>query len=216
MQKILLFIKNLFFPIKCISCNKDGVYICERCLQKIEKADFIKEDWIISVWSYKNKYIKKLLWLLKFKGQFSSIKELVPTLYDYLHDELIESKIFEALDSPILVPIPISKKRMRYRGYNQSLIIGKFLIKESDNKFTLDKNILEKVFDRAPQNTIKNKRQRFENIKNTFKIKNGADVTNKFIILIDDITTTHATLIEAKKVLDKAGAKKVLAITIAH
>ena len=77
-------------------------------------------------------------------------------------------------------------------------------------------DILQKNKDTATQHSIKNRRERLRNLQGMFEIKNTADIKGKNIVLIDDITTTHGTLLEAKRVLRANGAKKILGFTIAH
>lgn len=173
------------------------------------------EDWITSVWSYKDRRIKKLLWLLKFGSKFSVIEDLAPSLKDHIFAELSEEAIFQNINSVILVPIPITRKRLRIRGYNQSEIIAKYLCDKSFEKITYE-NLLEKIKDTPAQNTIKNRSARLKNLHGAYKVKDHKKIVGKNIILIDDIVTTGATLREAKKVLIATGAKKVLAFTIAH
>jgi len=66
------------------------------------------------------------------------------------------------------------------------------------------------------QAQIENRQKRIKNIIGSFAVKNKDIIKNRNIILIDDVTTTGATLNEAKKVLREAGAKKIIAFTIAH
>ena len=84
----------------------------------------------------------------------------------------------------------------------------------------LEKNILIKIKDTEHQARIKNRNERIKNMTGTFAIKdlekNKKLIMKKNIILIDDILTTGATLSEARKVLRQAGARKVIAFTVAH
>ena len=66
------------------------------------------------------------------------------------------------------------------------------------------------------QARIKDRRARLKNLSGSFAVKNEGLIKNKNIILIDDITTTGATLAEAKKILKQAGVRKVIAFTVAH
>ena len=150
----------------------------------------------------------------------------------------------ENFNHPILIPIPLSAKRYKERGYNQAELICKELIRLSKTNhltppldslgaplslirrgaggevFTLENNILIKPKETEHQARILNREKRLKNIVGSFAIKNAEEniskIKNRNIILIDDITTTGATLTEAKKILKKNGARKVIAFTIAH
>jgi len=80
----------------------------------------------------------------------------------------------------------------------------------------LANNILIKPKETEHQARIRDRRERLKNIAGSFAVKNNEKIKGKNIILIDDILTTGATLSEAKKVLKQAGARKVIAFTVAH
>jgi predicted amidophosphoribosyltransferase len=83
---------------------------------------------------------------------------------------------------------------------------------------TLKNKILIKPKETEHQARIKDRRTRLKNIIGSFAVKDSEKnkIKNRNIILIDDITTTGATLTEAKKVLKQAGARKIIAFTVAH
>lgn len=211
-------IRKLFaylFPARCVGCRAEGSYLCTPCRQKIPRAEQPAKDWIVSVWSYKDPRIKKLLWMLKFNGTFSVIESLATELHDHIADELAERAVFENMDHVLLIPIPLSAKSMRTRGYNQARIIAEHLIRKNSGHLIL-LDALQKTKETPTQHSIKNRSARLQNLRGTYTVKKGADVRGRNIVLIDDITTTHATLIEARRVLKDAGAKTVLGFTVAH
>ncbi len=211
-------IKKFFaslFPAKCVVCRSFGTFICEKDLRQIPLCARPDKDWIISVWSYKSPVIKKLLWMLKFENKFAVIDDIGQSLYDHLFDELTERSIFDNTQSPILVPIPLSKKSLRRRGYNQSEIIAKDLSVRSQDRLVVE-NILKKIKETPTQHSIKNRSVRLRNLQNSFAIKDDVSLKGKNIILVDDITTTHATLVEARRTLKNAGARSVIGFTVAH
>jgi competence protein ComFC len=210
--------KRLFawlFPAKCIVCKKEGYFICLKHLRDIPASAKPDKDWIISVWSYKDPKIKKLIWMLKFEHKFSVVDDLSQILFDHLFEELTERAIFENNQKPILIPIPLSKKSLRARGYNQSEIIARSLADKSNNRLIVE-NILEKTRETVTQHSIRNRNERLKNLRGVFVVKENSEIKGKNIILIDDITTTHGTLIEARRTLLASGARSVMAFTIAH
>lgn len=112
----------------------------------------------------------------------------------------------------IIVPVPISKKRLKTRGYNQSYLIAKEISKILNIK--LENDILAKQKDNIAQSTL-NKSEREENVKCVYKLVNENKVKNKKILLIDDIYTTGSTVNECSKILTNAGAEKIDIFTIA-
>ena len=149
-------------------------------------------------------------------------------IYEKILEELSELSIMENFTEPVLIPIPLSPKRRRERGFNQAELICRELVKINNLRYSVDLNqekkfnlklesgVLIKPKETEHQARIKDRRQRLKNIIGSFAVKNGELIKNRNIILIDDILTTGATLSEAKKVLKQAGARKIIAFTIAH
>lgn len=116
----------------------------------------------------------------------------------------------------IIIPVPLSKKRMKERGYNQSLLILKYLLQKNKiNNIYLEDKILYKVKNIKPQSSMKTKQDRINNIKGVYEVKNNAKIKNKKIIIFDDIFTTGSTVNECAKIIKQAGAEKIGVITIA-
>ena len=113
----------------------------------------------------------------------------------------------------IIIPVPMTKKKVRKRGYNQSELIAKQLAKNIPN-LKEEKYILIKVKENRTQSSL-NRQQRQENVKDVYKLQNVEKIKEKNIIIFDDIYTTGATVNECAKVLMLGGAKKVAVITIA-
>lgn len=112
----------------------------------------------------------------------------------------------------LLIPVPISKDRLRKRDYNQALLFALGINKEN----TLD--ALERVKDTQRLFQTKHRDDRVRELADSFQVKTKYidTIKNKNILIVDDITTTGATLYELRKVLQKAGAKKISAFTLAH
>lgn len=201
-------ILNFFFPQKCFGCGRENEILCPECLKRIDYPTLLKSNNILAATDYNDELAKKAIWLLKYRG----LKQIAEPLA-----ELIKQRLFKdrpcgfRKDGPwVFIPIPLSSKRLRERGFNQSELIAKYL---SD---TIIINVLYKSKDTASQVSIKDREKRLNNIKNSFEIKNPELIKDKNIILIDDVSTTGATIAEAKKVLKEAGAKRVIGVVVAR
>lgn len=110
-----------------------------------------------------------------------------------------------------VVPVPIHRKRMLTRGYNQCELLAEVFAKERDEVCI---NLLERVKNTRPQSGLK-KSQREQNIKGAFALSDiGIDIKGKNIMVIDDIFTTGSTMDECAKVLKKHGAAHVYAMCL--
>jgi ComF family protein len=110
-----------------------------------------------------------------------------------------------------IVPVPLSIKRLRERGFNQSLLLARVI--STKRKVPLLMDILVKKKETPPQTGLSAK-ERLLNLKNAFEVK--GDLRNLRLLLVDDVMTTGATATECSKQLMKAGAKEVVVLTLAR
>lgn len=221
---LLSTILDLIFPSFCLSCRKRGAEFCLPCLAHAPPAERECAAWIHPLFEYRHPPIKKAVWLLKYKGKRPLAKVFAEVLHGRILEELADLKVMENFREPLLLPIPLSHQRLRERGFNQAELICKELVKiDSSNlrhgvdiNFTLETNILIRPKDGIHQARIENRAERIKNMVGSFSIQNPEKIIGKNIILIDDVITTGATLSEARKVLREAGARKIVAFTIAH
>ncbi len=213
-------ILNIVFPIYCISCKKSGESLCIECLSSSPPAERESANWIFPLFDYRHPLVKKAVWLLKYKNKKPLAGIFAEVMYGRILEELSDLSTMENFIEPILLPIPLSSKRYRERGFNQAELICKELMKISDLRYGVDmkleKDVLIKIKDTSHQAHIENRSERLRNVVGSFAVKNNERIKRKNIILIDDVTTTGATLAEAKKILKQAGARKIIAFTIAH
>ena len=214
-EKILSIISFFLFPPKCISCGKENEIFCSTCIGAIPLATQ-NQGHIISVFSYDSPEIRKAVWSFKYKNNHALAKYFARSLHDKILEELNEQHTFHGFTKPLLIPIPLHKKRKRFRGYNQAELLCKEMSFIDPEIFDLTTNVLYKHIDTLSQTKTSDRKARLQNIKGCFAVRNTEKISNRNIILIDDITTTGATLNEASKVLKKSGAKKIICFTVAH
>jgi len=218
---------NIIFPEKCVNCGENKTLFCEQCLKNVPLANNNDSD-IIGAGSYKNKALKKAIWILKYKKAKRMAKPLAKLIYENAIKKL-SFYLGRFENNPpnennwIIIPIPLSKKRLRERGFNQSELIAKHLAKLLDiptktvfvGNFVDKTNVLYKTKDTPTQVSIQNKKERLNNLQNAFTVKKPEQIKNKNIILLDDVSTTGATLREAKKLLEKFKPNKIITIVVA-
>ncbi|MEK6745340.1 MAG: ComF family protein [Nitrospirota bacterium] len=113
----------------------------------------------------------------------------------------------------IAMPVPLHKKRLRHRGFNQALLLAHGV----SERFAMPLNYdnLVRVRYTRPQVELSG-RERAENVRGAFNLVRPAEVSDKRILLIDDVFTTGATMNECAKVLKDAGAASVTVLTLAR
>jgi len=214
-MSLLNTILGLIFPNRCLGCGKEGEYFCSSCLNSLPLAERPEKEFIYSVFNYRDKTVKNAIWTLKYRGRHSIAKVLARAMSDKLLEELSELEAFENFDLPVIIPIPLSKKRLKERGFNQAEKLAVELVKLNPS-LVLEKNVLSKIQETPNQARIRNRAERLKNLKGCFKVRNENLIKNRNIILVDDVSTTGATLCEAKKILLASGARYVIGLTLAH
>lgn len=159
------------------------------------------------------------IYLFKYEGiirkliidyKFNEKAYLYKTIMNFLSKN---KKIFEKIKTyDTIMPVPISKKRNKERGYNQSLIISREISKVTglhhiSNALVKNKNII--------QQSKLNKEERIKNVQGVYDLKNKQILTKGKILLVDDIYTTGSTVKECCKIIKKANPEKIGIFTIA-
>lgn len=216
-QKIKNFLLGMLFPIKCLGCEAKDEILCSSCIQKIRLTERETENNILAVFDYRDEVIKKAIWELKYHHKKYIGKKLGKLLYEFLIEDISDLRIDVPGRSIYVIPVPISNKKIKHRGYNQSISIAKGFCDQSEvGAFELKDKIIFKKIDTIPQAKITNRKRRLENVRGVFGIKNKETVQGRTIIVMDDVTTTGGTINEVIKILKKSGAKKVIGFAVAH
>jgi competence protein ComFC len=170
-----------------------------------------------SFFVYRNSAVRTMIWRLKYRGNKTTAELFAKRMYDQLCEELAELAQWSNFRDPVLVAIPVSKKKLRLRGFNQSEAVCKALATIDEDKFFKHiPNVLYKIKDTKSQARVKDKKSRLENPKDSFAIKDKTLIEEKNIILLDDVLTTGSTLTEATHILKTAGAKNIIWVVVAH
>jgi ComF family protein len=111
----------------------------------------------------------------------------------------------------MIIPVPLSKKGLIRRGFNQSLLIARVVARHSG--ITLDMDTLFKAKDTPPQLGL-SAQERSTNLRNAFGVR--GNLRDLRLLLVDDVITTGATVRECTKMLTKAGAKEVTVLSLAR
>lgn len=204
MWKTLL---DLIFPINCLGCGHSGDFVCFNCFEKIPLNNMPAQNNLLIASYYQNALVKQLI----HKYKYDFVKSLAIPLGELMIKKLSQQHI----ENPILIPVPLHAKRLRWRGFNQSEELA--LVVSQKLNLSVINNVLIRTKHTLPQTKIDNLKQRKANIKNSFQINpNFKDhLKNKNIILIDDISTTGATLEQCAKILQELKPKSIYGLVIA-
>ncbi len=150
--------------------------------------------------------LREILHLLKYKNK----KQLAVPLGELLAERVTEQPWSTAVQA--IIPVPLHWQRYGQRGYNQAALlaqeIGRLL------HITVCEDVLYRYKRTRPQSKVIHD-QRFQNVRNAFRVKNKQKVFQKTLLLVDDIYTTGMTLNECAGVLKAAGSDSIYSATVA-
>ena len=208
------FILEILFPQFCFNCGIEGTYLCEDCKSILEITGFHQKysasnlkDLYFAL-SYNNPLSKKLIQRFKYEP---FVKELTKPLSSLIiaHFQLMDNK--PDFSGFLIIPVPLGKRRMKWRGFNQAEEIGKELAEFL--KIPLIPDCLIKTRETISQVELPEDARK-ENVKGTFSVKNR--ILGKKILLVDDVYTTGATMAECARILMESGAKEIIGIAVAR
>lgn len=211
---MLEFVLDFLFPPACVVCGKiDKNWLCPKCQIRVERLEKSCEVQI------ENKKYEKLLYIFKYE---SLIRKLVLG-YKFSNKAYINNFFVNTIlknekncnllkQYDMIIPVPMHRKKMQKRGYNQTELISEKIATKLNIENRPD--ILKKIVNTTTQSKLGGK-ARQTNIQHAFFIKNDIEVEDKKIILLDDIYTTGATSEECSRILKDAGAKEILILVLA-
>jgi ComF family protein len=218
---------NLLFPQLCQACKVTLLgteeLICTDCLYHLPYTNFHHQP---------NNIVAKQFWgkinlqaacaLLYFeKGgkvqqlmhqfKYNNAPQIGVKLGHIAGEQLLQNKIFNTVN--VIVPVPLHKKRLRKRGYNQSACFAEGLAQKLHAQVS-EHNLIRRV--NTATQTHKSRFARFQNMQEVFAINRPEDLAGKHILLVDDIITTGSTLEACSEVLLTVPNLKLSIATIAY
>ena len=218
---------DLLFPRWCVGCGREGDFICPSCRQSLPRirpplcpkcgrprsnamlchscVDWQAEiDGIRSPFRF-DRAIRQAIHQLKYRN----LRALAVLLAQLLDDYLVSSPV----PGEVLVPVPLHQKRLRERGYNQSSLLAQELGKLTNLPVVDDCLIRQRHA--SPQARTSTVDERWFNVAGAF-ICRDRRLKDKQVLLIDDVSTSGATLDACARALKEAGAVSVWGLVVAR
>ncbi len=207
------FLGLFLFGSKCSGCGAPGPALCQKCLLSIRLSDTTEHGGIYGLYDYGNPLVSHAVWNLKYRHRGAEMKLLAMKASDLINEIIAEELQSIQSQELVLVPIPQYKTKTRTRGFNQSESITSWIASTIPNSRI--ERVLEKITETLPQSHLSDKKARMKNISGAMQTTRELD-NKKIYIVIDDVTTTGATFLEAVRALKVGGAKHILCIALAH
>ncbi len=156
---------------------------------------------VTTLTNYNDTRVRALVWEAKYHKNEDALEKMGFVLREHL----------ASMENATIVPIPLSEKRLAERGYNQ--------VEEAlrAGNLEIDTTLLIRVRETIPQTQLPRKR-RLTNLSGAFDVPEASRgrLRDLHIVLVDDVTTTGATLEEARRTLSRLGAKKITLISFSR
>lgn len=211
-RSILNEFSELFFPRLCVCCENRLVtyeeHICSSCLSDLPKTKHLANPYNKLEDFFAGRFPFKRIASFAFFIKEGSIQKIIhefkyrdnPLLASYMGDlcgkEILKYNALEDID--MIVPVPLHPKRLRKRGYNQSLLLAEGisqLIKKPVN----GGNLIRKI--NNPSQTKNSRFERWKNTKGIFEVIDKSIFEGRHILLVDDVITTGSTLETCSKLI---------------
>ena len=218
---------DLLFPQRCVGCGKWGSFICPACRQSLPHIEppicpkcgrpqpsgilcssclswQANIDGIRSPFRFDDAVCKAIHEL-----KYQNLRAIAVPLAELLSEYLAASPV----PADVLIPVPLHPRRRRERGYNQSELLARELGKLSRLPIATDCLIRER--DTPPQARTSSVEERRRNIAKAFVCLDNR-IRSKRVLVIDDVSTSGATLDAAAAALKSVGASSVWGLTVAR
>ena len=181
--------------------SKGSDHLCENCLRKLPWYDLLRSPYL-----YSGPLIE-CIHRFKYNMETHLISSLGHLLSSFAKEWIPDQNDF------LIIPVPLHRRRLRERGFNQSLLLARILAEDFGNQF----DYISLIRNRYTQTqTGLKKDERRKNVKGAFSVIQPNAIKDKKILLVDDVFTTGYTLNECARTLKKSGATSVICLTMAR
>lgn len=231
---------DIVFPRQCLGCkillsDEKESYLCPSCLAEIKikndfacafcgspviagltchfcrPAHFLDRLWVAT--SYENPLVEKVIKTMKYRFVKALANDMAGLMAGYL-EKRFASDLGADRGSIIILPVPLHRLRLNWRGFNQAEIIGSKIGACLGLDFRQD--VLRRRHHCTPQALITNREPRIANTKGVFECQKPEPVRSKIVLLVDDVATTGSTLDDCSRALKSAGTKEVIGFVFAR
>lgn len=222
---------DFMFPRECVACGKRGSSWCDECVANMmvypgyfcpgcfkpsvegqrheDCRSKTQLDGLVTALDWEHDVVREAIHGLKYDGVKSFVKPFANLLLKKVQTSPLLFQLLSSADA--LVPVPLHKKRLLWRTYNQSELVARELSAFVPGEVRMD--VVRKRTNSKTQTKLAG-RKRFDNIRDTFEIIPGADVRGGRFVVFDDVVTSGATMNEIARILKEGGASAVWGLAV--
>ena len=201
---------SVLLPARCVGCNAGGAYLCAACLDGVQRPPLRSAHGaaplagVFTPFAYEG-VARDAVHHLKYRG----VRALAPEMARPMADALARA----SLPPFILVPVPLHRRRLHERGFNQAELLAREVARLLGAPFAA--GALRRDVDTASQVAMPHRGERVRNVQDAFAVAQPPD-SGASVVLVDDVTTTGATLASASRALLASGVARVYGLTFAR
>jgi ComF family protein len=250
LRKIWAKMLDFVFPRSCVGCGVEDTWYCNRCVSWVRpmdenqcfscfkpsstgrtcekclsRADVHLDGLVVAGHYHRNKELAKAVHGLKYSRRTDEISEKLGFLLRAALEKNLGLRA-ERLEKIVLIPVPLHRKRLKERGFNQAELLARALCcvssetmgamgfhSETGTSIIIDVHLLERSEETKSQVEVGKREGRLKNLAGAFRLLKKPDMDTVYF-LVDDVCTTGATLSVCAEVLKKAGAGKVWGLAV--
>ena len=219
---------ELVFPSSCVSCGREGALLCHICLAESSLvadtacricAEPMTASGTCSKCRVEPKYIDRLYGYYQYDSpvgeairafKFDDIRALEPVF-----SELLDVERLKRVAPDLVLPVPLSRSRIKQRGFNQSEVFSRHIAALLG--INHEPRLLSRTEQKIPQSQQQSARSRAASVSGAFTVNEQYvdEIATKRILVVDDVHTTGSTINECARVLKSVDASWVGAVTLA-
>ncbi len=209
-------ILNWIFPTSCLCCGDEGEQLCPKCCAHVRALEVDPPvpdglDYIRCATAYAAP-VSDVIHALKY-GSAATVGPILGKLMATLLATPTINDQLSTINSPLLIPVPIHRRRQRERGFNQA----ELLAREASSAYGWDPrpDVLARTRYTPPQAKL-DRAARQTNLHGAFTVLDAGALRGRHALLVDDVLTTGATLTACAVALRDSGAASVGGLCLAY
>ncbi len=221
MRKLIDSLLDILFPVTCVGCGRafrPSTWLCSDCFSRIHRLHLVRFlpsptiSTLIISGDYADPRLERPIGMCKYQSIAALADPCARLICETLRQPEIQALLPPNPSDIIVVPVPLHRRRLQQRGFNQAELIGSAVA--TANSWNFEPHMLERIRSTKPQQSL-TRSERLTNLTDAFRLKNPHKTAGMTILLVDDVTTTGATFEACAQALTQDTPKRIIGVAAA-